>query len=106
MAENKFRNVSGKYLNATEQQAISKLMKIHRPILREMEKWKEQREKLETALIDQIDMIGKILKPYYEQSQETLANITRRKQSATPNKKSPSKSPSRRKSSAKKSRSR
>jgi len=100
MAKNQFRNVSGKLLNSTEREALSKLTKLHQPILKEMEKWKEQRETLENTLIDRIDMIGKILKPYYEQSRQKLVNITRHKQSTTPNKKSTP----RKKSRAKKSR--
>jgi len=82
MAKSEFKNASGKYLNSTEREAISKLMKIHQPILKEAEKWKEHREKLENTLLDQIEMMGKILKPYYEQSKETLANITRSTKSA------------------------
>lgn len=104
MAKSQLKNMSGKLLNSTERQAIAKLAKIHQPILKEMEKWKESREKLESTLLDQIDMMGKILKPYYEQSRETLVKITRRKPltARTPNKKGSS----RKKSSAKKSRSR
>ncbi len=96
--------VSSKYLSPTERQAIEKLTKLHQPMLKELEKWKEQREKLETTLIEQIEMIGKILKPYYEQSQETLKSMTRLKQAAVkfPNKKTTS----RKKSPAKKSKSR
>jgi hypothetical protein len=102
MDGNKFKNMSGKLLSPTERQAISSLMGLHEPILKELEKWKEHREKLETTLLDQIDMIGKILKPYYDQSQETLANITRRKQLTA---RYPSnKTTSRKKSRAKKSR--
>ncbi len=102
MAKNQFKNVSGKLLNSTERETIAKLTKLHQPILKEMEKWKDHREKLETTLMDQIEMIGKILKPYYKQSQETLTNISRRKLPTAPNKKSPT----RKKSRVKKSRSR
>lgn len=49
MAKNQFRNVSGKLLNSTEREALSKLTKLHQPILKEMEKWKEQRETLENT---------------------------------------------------------
>ena len=89
MATNKLKNVSEKYLNSTERQAIAKLAKMHQPILKEMEKWKESREKLETLLIDQVDTMGKILKPYYEKSKKTLVEIARRKSLSirTPNKK-------------------
>ncbi len=101
MATNKLKQVSEKYLNSTEREAIAKLMKLHQPILKELEKWKEQREKLETTLIDQMEIVGKILKPYYEQSQKALVNITGQKRTSAryPNKKSASK----KKSSAKKS---
>ncbi len=93
MASSTFKGVSGRLLNSTEREAISKLMKIHQPILREMEKWKVQREKLETSLLDQIDAVGKILKPYYNKSQHALAKMTRGSLSAarTPNKKTASK---------------
>ena len=89
MANNEIKKVSEKYLSRTEREAISKLTKLHEPILKELEKWKEQREKLETKLLQQMDMVGKILKPYYAQSQKTLANMTRMKQSVSrlPNKK-------------------
>lgn len=101
MVRNSLKHVSGRLLSSTERDAITKLTKLHQPILKEMEKWKEQREKLECTLLDQIDMVGKILKPYYQQSQKTLANITRRKPVGAkyPNKKRSSS----KKSSAKKS---
>ncbi len=94
MATSRIKTVSGKLLSPTEREAISKLMGLHQPVLNEMAKWKEHREKLETSLLDQIDMIGKILKPYYDRSQETLVNLTRAKLKSTnsyPNKKSTSK---------------
>src|SRR5580692_6525994 len=69
---NKIKKTAGKLLNSTEHKAISKLMKMHQPILSEMEKWKEQREKLETKLLDQLEAIGEILEPYYKQSQYRL----------------------------------
>lgn len=81
MAKKEFSKVPGRLLNSTERRAISKLMKLHQPVLREMEKWKDQREKLETALFDQIEMIGEILKPYYEKSRTTLVSFTRPKPS-------------------------
>jgi len=92
VAKNQLRNMSEKYLNSTERQAIAKLAKIHQPILNEMEKWKEGREKLEGRLLEQIEMMGKILKPYYEQSRVTLTALARRKPLSTgaPNRKSSS----------------
>jgi len=72
--------LSGKLLNPTEHKAISKLMKIHEPMLKEMEKWKEQREKLETTLLDQIDTIGKILEPYYNSSRSQLMRMAGQQQ--------------------------
>ena len=53
--------LSGKLLNPTEHKAISKLMKIHEPMLKEMEKWKEQREKLETTLLIRSTQLAKYL---------------------------------------------
>jgi hypothetical protein len=98
MVENSSKNLSGRLLNSTERQAIAKLMKLHQPMLNEMEKWKEHREKLETRLIDQIDKIGKILEPYYSQSQwqQTFAKVTGQQPRAkSPSKKTPAKKKSR-----------
>ena len=44
MAKKELSKVSAKFLNSTERRAIEKLMKLHQPVLKEMEKWKEQRE--------------------------------------------------------------
>lgn len=104
MARKQVRTAPAEFLNSTERQAIAKLRTMHRPILKEMEKWKAQREKLETQLLDHIGRIGKILKPYYEQSQDTLAKVTKQKVSTTRN--ANKKRPTKKKSTAKKSRSR
>jgi hypothetical protein len=83
------KSVSSNLLNPTEHKAISKLMKIHEPLLKEAEKWKEQREKLENTLLDQIDTIGKILEPYYDQTRTKLLSMARQQPSAkSPNRKS------------------
>ena len=78
MAKNVVKEVSKKSLNSTEKQAIAKLMKMHQPMLKELEKLKDQREKLEITLFDQIDKIGKFLKPYQDQIglQKTLMSLT------------------------------
>ncbi len=82
MAKNTFREASGKLLNSTEKEALSKLKKIHEPMLKELEKWKDQREKLETTLFDQIERIGKFLEPYQDPArvQQTLMGLVGQKQ--------------------------
>ncbi len=102
--KNSSKTMSGKLLNATEKQAISKLMRIHEPMLKEMEKWKTEREKLETTLLDHIDTIGKILEPYYDQTKRQIGALTGQSRTSAryPNKKAAPKKKSR----AKKSRSR
>ena len=108
MAKNGYKDNSGKILNTTERQAISKLLKLHQPMIKEMDKWREQREKLENALLNQIDRMGKFLEPYADQSglQETLMGLTGQKQpKARPSaKKATSRSSKQTKSRAKKSR--
>jgi len=99
MATNEFMNASRRVLTQREYQAISKLMNIHQPMLKEMEKWKLQREKLEIKISDQIDMIGKILKPIYEQSRSSALGARRSKVRVTPNKKTVAKKKSRAKTS-------
>jgi hypothetical protein len=99
MATNEFINATRRVLTPTEHKAISKLMNIHQPIIKEMEKWKIQREKLEAKVLDQIDMIGKVLKPIYEQSQASAAGARRSKARVTPNKKTVAKKKSRAKAS-------
>jgi hypothetical protein len=98
MATNEFINASRKLLTPTEHQAIANLMNIHQPILKEMEKWKVEREKLETTVLEQIDMIGKILKPIYEQSQQSRVSARRSPVQTTPNKKTAARKKSRVKS--------
>jgi hypothetical protein len=82
MAKNTFREASGKLLNSTEKEALAKLKKIHEPMLKELEKWKDQREKLETTLFDQIQRIGKFLEPYQDPArvQQTLMGLAGQKQ--------------------------
>jgi hypothetical protein len=77
MARNKFRDTAEKLLNSTERQALSKVSKVHQPMLKELEKWKEQREKLENTLLDQIERIGQFLEPYQDPTrvQQTLMGL-------------------------------
>jgi hypothetical protein len=91
MAKNSIKSVSGKILTPSEHKALTKLSKMHEPMLKEMDKWKDQREKIELALADHLDEITKVLEPFYNQSESqlrktfiSLSNKSKRRVAAAP----------------------